>query len=500
MLNIKRNIGISLIVLVITIIVIIILAGAVILSIVDNNLILNATEARFKSDVSAFNNTFQLWITSQYTLSEGAFNPVDVNVDNMDNKYDGKNIGEIIPSLKGEYLYKFKIIRGKLVYSDNTNANEIEWINELSVNTENNSIGKNIYINDSQDDYGTINSIKGFSLQNSTPNPDTPATILSAGNEGNIKLYTHAKNFFNPYLLTNASVVNDEVQFNITNSYDHLISKGKLGLLPNAEYNLKIIITENTATLPITFQISSTCAFNTGFSIDPGQTGEINKVITTKSDFKNVLYDIWLWHHNTGTGNFKFKMQITKGAEIQDYEPCVYTDYNITLPSNFMLASLTNGVSDSIDSVGLCTQKIVKSVLNGSENWSLRTVGTNTLEFLCSNALPNHVDNSIDNILCDRFIISSSSSDVEHIRSSSGSLYKDYVVLYINKSRLVTQDVAGLKTWLSSKPITVYYETTNVTTTKITLPIFKTYNGDTFVTTKNITQPVLDVSYIRGNN
>ncbi len=497
MLNITKKIGISLIVLVITIIVIIILVGAIILSITNNNLIIHATEAQFKSDVSAYNTTLQLWMSSQYISSEGTFNPESVNVDNLGNTYDGKSIVDIIPNLKGDYLNKLKIVRGTLVYSDNTNILENEWVNEISVATENTSSGNNIYISGSQDNYGTINSINGVSFQKSVPSPSSPANILSSGDERSIKLYTHAKNFFNPYLLTNSNVVNDEVQFNITNSYDHLITKGKLGLLPNTEYNLKMIITENTATLPLTFQNISTCAFNTIFSISAGQTGEVNKVIVTKADFKNILYDIWLWHPNTGTGNIKFKMQITKGNEVQEYEPCIYTDYNISLPNNFLLASLPSGVSDTIDSEGLCTQKVTKSVLNGSETWSLRTTLTNTLEFLCATALPNHADDSKTNILCDRLIVADSSIDTEYIRSST-SEWKDYVVLQINKSRLNSNDVAGFKAWLASNPITVYYETINVTTSQVVLPLFKTYSGDSYVTTKNLVQPILDINYIKN--
>jgi type II secretory pathway pseudopilin PulG len=52
--NIRKNDGISLIVLVITIIVIIILAGAVILSLANNNPISQANKATFLSDVSNF--------------------------------------------------------------------------------------------------------------------------------------------------------------------------------------------------------------------------------------------------------------------------------------------------------------------------------------------------------------------------------------------------------------------------------------------------------------
>jgi len=498
MINKRKKIGISLIVLVITVIVITILAGSVILSLATNNPILTAKEAQFKSDMSEFNSELQLWISSQYVAGVGTFDPKTVNIDNTDNKYNGMTIGQIITSLKGDNLTKFKIIGGKLVYTDITNINESNWASQVNVSKTNLSSGKNIYVSDAQDSFGTINNITGDSIQNSIPSPITPATILSAGDTGNLKLYTHGKNFLNPYLLTGATISQDQVNFNIINSYDHLILKGQLGLSTNTQYNLKMIITENTATLPLIFQNISTCAFDTTFSVNPGQIGEINTVITTKSDFKNVLYDFWLWHQNIGSGNIKFKIQLTQGPSIQNYEPFIYSDYTLALPTNFLLAKLPSGVSDTIDSTGLCSQKIVKSVLNGSEAWSLRTVGTNTLEFLCPLALPNHMDNSIVDILSDRFTPINSSSDLEHIRSSAVE-FKDYVLIYINKTRLATQDVAGFKTWLAVNPVTVLYETTNVISTKISLPLFKTYQGDTYITTKNLVQPNLDITYIKNN-
>ena len=58
--------GISLIVLVITIIIIIILAGSVILNLVDNNPIENASEAKIASDLDAFKFDLTIQIVQKY--------------------------------------------------------------------------------------------------------------------------------------------------------------------------------------------------------------------------------------------------------------------------------------------------------------------------------------------------------------------------------------------------------------------------------------------------
>ncbi|MDD2377022.1 MAG: hypothetical protein PHD15_03960, partial [Clostridia bacterium] len=62
----KNKKGISLIVLVITIIVIIILAGAVILSLANNNPIESSNEATFKTNVAEYNSELAMAISNKY--------------------------------------------------------------------------------------------------------------------------------------------------------------------------------------------------------------------------------------------------------------------------------------------------------------------------------------------------------------------------------------------------------------------------------------------------
>lgn len=126
-----KNKGISLIMLVITIIVIIILAGAVILSIVNNNPIGQASEAKFKTAVDAYNSELSLAISNEY-LGRHSFDtndfdrgPWDGNEDNIDG-----TIKEYIKSLRPEDGQKFKIENGKLVYTGEEQT-EKDWIVDL---------------------------------------------------------------------------------------------------------------------------------------------------------------------------------------------------------------------------------------------------------------------------------------------------------------------------------------------------------------------------------
>lgn len=131
----RRNSGISLIVLVITIIVILILAGTVILSLSSNNLIGQATAAKFKSDAQEINSELQLWISSKYLDARGGFNPATVNVDNLNKKYEGQTISQILTTLKGDNVNKFQIAGGKLVYVGNS-IEESNWMKDIGISQD----------------------------------------------------------------------------------------------------------------------------------------------------------------------------------------------------------------------------------------------------------------------------------------------------------------------------------------------------------------------------
>ncbi|MEG1009676.1 MAG: hypothetical protein RSC92_04925, partial [Clostridia bacterium] len=67
----STNKGISLIVLVITIIIIIILAGAIILSLSDNNPIESANKAKFVSSMKSFQEELNMYNSDNYIKTMG---------------------------------------------------------------------------------------------------------------------------------------------------------------------------------------------------------------------------------------------------------------------------------------------------------------------------------------------------------------------------------------------------------------------------------------------
>jgi hypothetical protein len=128
----KKEEGISLIVLVITIIVIIILAGAVILSLANNNPISQASEATFKSNVDGYNSELLMSLSNEY-LNDHSFDPTIFNKSIWNGEDIGDTIKKYIPSITEADGIKFEIQGGVLVYVG-TNETEQDWFNEIANN------------------------------------------------------------------------------------------------------------------------------------------------------------------------------------------------------------------------------------------------------------------------------------------------------------------------------------------------------------------------------
>lgn len=104
-------------------------------------------------------------------------------------------------------------------------------------------------------------------------------------------------------------------------------------------------------------------------------------------------------------------------------------------------------------------KNINKTILNGSESWSLQQTSTDTLRFTAGNALTNGSTLNVMKIISDKFVNgtgTSDNSDNEHIRSATTG-YANTISISINKNRLTENTNAAFKTWLSNNPITVYY-------------------------------------------
>jgi hypothetical protein len=114
----KSRKGISLIVLVITIIIIIILAGVVILNLVDNNIIEQSNEAKYKANIESYNSELTLAMSNKY-IQDINFNPNDFNAIpwNGGVAVNG-TVKQYIPSITKDDGKNYAIVQGKLEYVD----------------------------------------------------------------------------------------------------------------------------------------------------------------------------------------------------------------------------------------------------------------------------------------------------------------------------------------------------------------------------------------------
>lgn len=154
-----------------------------------------------------------------------------------------------------------------------------------------------------------------------------------------------------------------------------------------------------------------------------------------------------------------------------------YTPYQgSTIPFPLILRALPNGVKDTYKN-GVVTRRIGEIVFNGSssENWVKDTLVTsnNYIRFTITNYPQNRKYGS--NINCNKMFVRTTEShgEYEYINSSSTgtTLY-----LQILKSRLSSETVDGLKTWLQSNPITLWYELATPATEVIGKPFIETYH------------------------
>jgi hypothetical protein len=136
--NKKQNSGISLIVLVIIIIVIIILAGAVILSLADNNPISQADKATYLSDLKNFQTELNLYEAKQFTDKLGMYDITKLQADETSVTYDvvdtSKTMNDIIPTLgkTTKYAGQFVVVDGKLVYQG-SDTNRQAWSTDAGI-------------------------------------------------------------------------------------------------------------------------------------------------------------------------------------------------------------------------------------------------------------------------------------------------------------------------------------------------------------------------------
>lgn len=201
-----------------------------------------------------------------------------------------------------------------------------------------------------------------------------------------------------------------------------------------------------------------------------GNTTTLDKVFAI-NNYTCATDDIVVAFAGTGgTGVQFYDIMVNYGAKFVDYEP--FTGFETTtVELNQPLRALPNGVKDTIEN-GVVTRRVGKIVLDGSRGWELNgrngTDNMYTITLLNCIAVSSNADDKI-RILCDKFEAIDANSAIKKQTRNTVSIISNKR-LYLIVDNTIYPDVATLKTWLQSNPITVWYELATPTTEQIMLP------------------------------
>ena len=158
--------------------------------------------------------------------------------------------------------------------------------------------------------------------------------------------------------------------------------------------------------------------------------------------------------------NILFKLQIEQGKVVTPYEP--YKSNILSTSEDVTLRGIGD-VRDTLDCLtGEVTERISEVVLVGSENWNINYQGNSDLITFSLNQFPTNIaEHSFNN--CKNFLISDSLPIVTDYQNNKGILShriggNHWVVITVNRSDLISEDVVGFKHFLSTNPVTIQYQ------------------------------------------
>ena len=150
----RKQKGISLIVLIITIIVVIILAAVVILTLSKNNPIESAKESTFKEDVRTFQDELAMYISKDYTKLGGA-RDYKITATKYTPAGDPESVYTYISSYKAKYDGKFIIKNDELMYNEGLDeATEKKWCQSLNIKQNSKTGAEKVAESPIEDYYG----------------------------------------------------------------------------------------------------------------------------------------------------------------------------------------------------------------------------------------------------------------------------------------------------------------------------------------------------------
>lgn len=190
-----------------------------------------------------------------------------------------------------------------------------------------------------------------------------------------------------------------------------------------------------------------------------------------------------------------YKPMLELGSTATEYEP-----YHEPITTHIYLDEPLRKVGDYSDYIDFKNQKVVRNVkeitLNGSENWRLQ--GTN------ENGIISFIYSISNETAPSTTSISALSSHYPYKATSfSNTTEQGFFVqrgagvtnIYI---RMLNEDIAAFKTWLSENNVTIYYQMATPTEELISLPTLQTFKDTTIMSVDTTVLPSnIKATYIR---
>lgn len=248
------------------------------------------------------------------------------------------------------------------------------------------------------------------------------------------------------------------------NNFD---DKRTLRLIPNTKYTLKMIIDVDTpSTYIIAGALNKTKITNTHYEFTTDSTGMVAIYpFSTGTNFVNVPFDIVI----EPSDNFPNDLN--------------YKEYKSQILLDEPLMRLPNGTHDEITRDGKLIRRVVKVVLDGSENWSLSD-GTkeNTIRFSTIPQIPFKI---LTEAISDKFpYYQNTGNNVECFTVANDTK----IHIRIERSKLNVANVQGFKQWLSQNPTTVYYELETPIVEELPAPCLRIFK-DGYLTFNTLVAP-----------
>ena len=235
-------------------------------------------------------------------------------------------------------------------------------------------------------------------------------------------------------------------------------------------------------------------------TISPSK-GVVHYSVTGDSKKYGVTVVLYVNKMSAGTKFIISNIQLEQGQSETTFEPYKEDATRILLKEP--LRGLPNGVKDTIDfEKGVITRNVGKVVLNGSENgYTFNSITDSLIQFRLEMFKGIRVDNTQSPVICDKFSFNGLHSNtptmegIYVIETTNDAMYKGICYIVINQSKLETPNIAGIKKWLQSNNVTLYYQLATPTTEKLgikdTLQTFK----DGYIELENSITPVVNLDF-----